>query len=171
MDSSNFTQAGITYNTELNSVSHDSGAKYTREEWFDKFWRDAYDFKNQMISILESSRFGSSAYFPYQVYIKALYELQRNDIREHNVNDLNTLRQKSSVRLTEFQQDAIDRVFSRLRKYGSILIADSVGLGKTWIAKKIIENYALFKRKQLLIICPSQLKGMWSKELKRSYAY
>ncbi|MBW1854525.1 MAG: hypothetical protein JRJ00_07570, partial [Deltaproteobacteria bacterium] len=36
--SSNFTPSGLTHNTELNSVSLESEARYVRKEWFDKFW-------------------------------------------------------------------------------------------------------------------------------------
>jgi superfamily II DNA or RNA helicase len=59
------------------------------------------------------------------------------------------------VELTEFQEDAIPRIFSRLQKYRCILIADSVGTGKTWIAKKIIEEFGFYRRKRFLVICPA----------------
>lgn len=165
--SSNFTAAGLTHNTELNAVSLEGDAEYTRKHWFDKFWAEARDFKNELINILESSRFGSTEYSPYQVFIKSLYELQKEDIDEitkgeKRDGDLAT----SKVNLAEFQDDAVKRVFSRLKKYRSVLVADSVGLGKTWIAKKIIEEFGFYRRSKFLVVCPAQLRGMWKEEIK-----
>ena len=68
--------------------------------------------------------------------------------------------------MTEFQEDAVVRIKSRLRKYGGVLIADSVGLGKTWIAKKMIEEFGVYRRGHFLIICPAQLRDMWQDAVK-----
>jgi len=164
--SSNFTLPGLTHNTELNSVALEAEANYTRQKWFEKFWDLSVDFKDQLITILENSRFGSKEFTPYEVYIKALYELQKEDIKPRDTH-IPTLLPESKVELTEFQQDAVDRVFSRLKKYHAVLIADSVGLGKTWIAKKIIEEFGFYRRKSFLIICPAQLReGLWKPEIK-----
>jgi HKD family nuclease len=164
--SSNFTLPGLTHNTELNSVGLEAEAYYTREKWFQKFWDESVDFKSQLITILENSRFGSKEFTPYEVYIKALYELQKEDIKPKDTH-IPTLLPESKVELTEFQQDAVDRIFSRLKKYHAVLIADSVGLGKTWIAKKIIEEFGFYRRKSFLIICPAQLReGLWKPEIK-----
>ena len=164
--SSNFTLPGLTHNTELNSVGLEAEAYYTREKWFQKFWDESADFKDQLITILENSRYGSKEFTPYEVYIKALYELQKEDIKPKDTQ-VPTLLPESKVELTEFQQDAVDRIFSRLKKYHAVLIADSVGLGKTWIAKKIIEEFGFYRRKSFLIICPAQLReGLWKPEIK-----
>ena len=165
--SSNFTSSGLTYNTELNSVHlEESKALYVRERWFEKFWAEAKDFKAELIQTLENSRYGTKEYSPYEVYIKSLYELQKEDLGAELDKDEQTGRPKTKVNLTEFQGDAISRVMTRLDKYGSILVADSVGLGKTWIAKKILEKIGYYDRGVVLIICPAQLRDMWRKECK-----
>lgn len=163
--SSNFTEAGLTREGELNSISRKSYAEYARKEWFEKFWAKSEDFKNKLIEELENSRFGDKEYSPYEIFIKAIYELQKNDIKAKSENEKYGI--PSKVELTEFQEDAIPRIYSRLEKYGGILIADSVGLGKTWIAKKIIEDFGFYRRKSYLVICPAQLRdSLWRKELK-----
>ena len=165
--SSNFTRAGLTSNTELNIVSLESEAEYIRKRWFDKFWTQASDFKGDLIKILEESRFGSKEYSPYQIFIKTLYELQKEDLKfDEDAEKLKEEYIKTRVNLAEFQEDAVRRVFSRLKKYSAVLVADSVGLGKTWIAKKVIEEFGFYKRKNFLIICPAQIRGMWTKEIK-----
>jgi len=165
--SSNFTSAGLTRYGELNSVSLKSQAEYTRKEWFEKFWNESKDFKNELIELLENSRFGSKEYLPYEIYIKALYELQKDDIKAKKEKEKETGLPPTKVDLAEFQEDAIPRIKSRLEKYGCILVADSVGLGKTWIAKKVIELIGYYERKGILTICPAQLREMWKAELKK----
>jgi len=165
--SSNFTRAGLTSNTELNVVSLEAEAEYIRKRWFDIFWDQASDFKEELIKILEESRFGSKEYSPYQVFIKTLYELQKEDLKfDEDEEKLKEGYIKTRVNLAEFQEDAVRRVFSRLKKYSAVLVADSVGLGKTWIAKKVIEEFGFYKRRNFLIICPAQIRGMWTKEIK-----
>lgn len=165
--SSNFTPSGLTHNTELNAVSLASEAQYVRANWFEKFWVEARDFKNELIDLLEASRFGNREYSPYEVYIKSLYELQKDDITpEDQTESEEESRPSSRVNLSEFQEDAVRRIYSRLKKYRACMVADSVGLGKTWIAKKVIEDFGFYKRKRFLIICPAQLRGMWREEIK-----
>ena len=164
--SSNFTVPGLTQNTELNATHLGAQAEYVRKHWFDKFWNDAKDFKQELIQLLENSRFGSREYTPYEVFIKAIYELQKEDIKEQEKLEEREAFLPSKVELTEFQEDAVVRIKSRLRKYGGALIADSVGLGKTWIAKKMIEEFGVYRRGHFLIICPAQLRDMWQDAVK-----
>jgi len=165
--SSNFTPSGLTHNTELNAVSLASKAQYVRENWFEKFWAEALDFKDELIKLLEASRFGSRQYSPYEVYIKSLYELQKDDIvPEDETEEEDESRPSSRVDLSEFQEDAVRRIYSRLKKYRACMVADSVGLGKTWIAKKVIEDFGFYKRRRFLVICPAQLRQMWREEIK-----
>ncbi|MBW9220773.1 hypothetical protein KKP91_00965, partial [Methanothermococcus sp. SCGC AD-155-M21] len=165
--SSNFTAAGLTRYGELNTWHLRSQAEYAKREWFEKFWLESRDFKDELIEILENSRFGSKEYTPYEIYIKTLYELQKEDIMEKEKNEKPKGLPETKVNLSQFQEDAIARIWTRLKKYGGCIVADSVGLGKTWIAKKILEKVGYYERKNILIICPAQLMEMWSKEMKK----
>ena len=165
--SSNFTAAGLTRYGELNTWKQESQAVYTRKEWFEKFWAESIDFKDQLIMLLEESRFGSKLYTPYEVYIKTLYELQKDDIKEEQKEEKPRGLPETKVNLAQFQDDAIARIWTRMKKYGGCIVADSVGLGKTWIAKKILEKIGYYERKNILIVCPAQLREMWRRELKK----
>ena len=167
--SSNFTAAGLTRYGELNTWKQESQAIYTRKEWFEKFWSESVDFKEELISLLEDSRFGSKPYSPYDVYIKSLYELQKEDIKEEQKEERDKPRglPETKVNLARFQEDAIARIWTRMKKYGGCIVADSVGLGKTWIAKKILEQIGYYERKNILVVCPAQLREMWRSELKK----
>lgn len=161
--SSNFTAAGLTTNNELNSVGPASKARYTRDEWFEKFWDLARPFNDDLIELLDESRFGTEEYSPYQVFMKTLYEYQKDDLTQ----DLGSeMRGESDIDLTEFQEDAVKRVFTRMEKYGGCMVADSVGLGKTYIAKRMIEEFGSMRKKNYLIVSPASLEGMWTEEMK-----
>ncbi len=49
-----------------------------------------------------------------------------------------------------------------------MLIADSVGLGKTWIGKKLLEDTAYHRRQKALVVCPASLREMWQHELQEA---
>jgi superfamily II DNA or RNA helicase len=162
--SSNFTAAGLTTNNELNGIFRSrSRAEHTRQEWFEKFWEDAQPFNEEIIQLLEESRFGSREYDPYDVFMKTLYEYQKEDLN----HDLGSTSDGSEVDLTEFQEDAVKRVFTRLEKYGGCMVADSVGLGKTYIAKRVIQEFGMERNKNYLIVTPASLRdNMWTSEMK-----
>ena len=162
LGSSNFTVSGLTRQGELNEWVMKSKADYIRNEWFEIFWNQSKDFKQELLDLIEESRFGSREYSPYEIFIKTLYEFQREDI---DAQELSEDDGKSLLNLAEFQEDAIYRLLSRLDKYGGVIVADSVGLGKTYIALKVIEHFHLQKRKnRALIICPAQIRELvWKK--------
>lgn len=163
MGSSNFTAGGLTREGELNTWLQKPHADYIRKKWFEKFWKQSHDFKEELIQILENSRFGTREYTPYEIYIKTLYEFQKEEILRDEIE-----RENTSINLAEFQEDAVKRIMTRLEKYGGVIVADSVGLGKTYIALKVIENFHLENRRhRTLVVCPAQLRELvWKKELK-----
>ncbi|MHC5721165.1 MAG: phospholipase D-like domain-containing protein, partial [Nostoc sp.] len=81
--SSNFTPSGIFHNRELNVVNKQRAiAQHLRHDWFTEFWNHEsvdVDYKTKLIDALNASKFGSKAYTPYQVFLKALYELFKDD--------------------------------------------------------------------------------------------
>ncbi|MCL5036867.1 MAG: phospholipase D-like domain-containing protein, partial [Chloroflexi bacterium] len=131
-------------------------------EWFDRQWEDSRDYKNDLIELLNESKFGNKEYSPYQVYIKALYECFKDEL-EGALPSLGTV-----VDLAEFQEDAVKKARSILARYDGVMVADSVGLGKTWIAKRLLEDYAYHMRQKALVICPASLRKMWDDELKEA---
>ncbi|MHB8203097.1 MAG: helicase-related protein, partial [Desulfomonilaceae bacterium] len=130
------------------------------EKWFEGRWSDAIDFKQALIDLLDASKFGRKEYAPYQIYMKALFEYFKDDLDTED-----TRATRSAVDLTEFQEDAVKKARKVLARYNGVMVADAVGLGKTWIGKKLLEDYAYHLREQALVVCPASLKDMWKKEL------
>jgi len=129
-------------------------------QWYDRQWGEAVDFKEELIELLDASKFGAKEYTPYQVYIKALYEYFREQLGE-DATELG----RSAVDLAEFQEDSVRRARRILSRYDGVLVADSVGLGKTWIGKKLLEDFAYHRRQKALVVCPASLRNMWRQEL------
>jgi superfamily II DNA or RNA helicase len=130
--------------------------------WYERQWEAARDFKEELIDLLDASKFGHKAYTPYQVYMKAIFEYFRDDLDTADGSAAST---RSVVELSEFQEDAVKKARKILARYDGVMIADSVGLGKTWIGKKLLEDFAYHQRYKALVICPAALQKMWRDEL------
>ena len=131
------------------------------ENWFSRQWNDSRDFKAELIELLNRSKFGQEEYTPYQVYMKALYEQFLEDIDSTDVSHIT----RSAIELAQFQEDAVKKARKILARYNGVIISDSVGLGKTWIGKKLLEDYAYHMRQKALVVCPASLRDMWKREL------
>lgn len=146
----------------MRQVMSSVGARAIAEldRWFEQLWDESRDFKDELIEILDSSKFGAHEYTPYQIYMKALYEYFREDLDTEDSEQV-----RSAIELAEFQEDAVRKARKILAKYDGVMIADSVGLGKTWIGKKLLEDFAYHLRQKALIICPASLRDMWTGEI------
>src|SRR5579883_1023204 len=130
-------------------------------QWYERQWEAARDFKDELLDLIDSSKFGRKEYTPYQVYMKAIFEYFRDDLEEAD----NAASMRSAVDLSEFQEDAVKKARKILASYDGVMVADSVGLGKTWIGKKLLEDYAYHMRYKAVVICPAALQKMWREEL------
>lgn len=130
------------------------------ERWYERQWQDGVDFKPALIELLDASKFGRTEYTPFQVYLKALYEYFREDLEKVPAGPM-----RSAVELAEFQEDAVRKARRILARFDGTMVADSVGLGKTWIGKKLLEDFAYHQRQKALVVCPASLREMWEREL------
>ncbi|MBM4432924.1 MAG: hypothetical protein FJ025_02885, partial [Chloroflexi bacterium] len=156
--SSNFTTAGLTRQGELNSARKESAAVKGIRDWFERYWSASEDFKSQFVEIFTDF---TVKYTPFEIYIKALYEYFKDKFNLEVQAD-----GPSPIFLADFQRDGYLNADTILNKYGGVLLADSVGLGKTYLALKILDQYAYHLREKALIVCPAQLRDvLWSQKL------
>jgi hypothetical protein len=149
--SSNFTLAGLTSNLELN-LGHYQPSVLTRvEEWFDRLWDEAAPF-----DLAEIYRERFAEYRPYLIYLRALWERYGAELEEE-------AEEPGRIQLTRFQTDGVFRAKRILEQYNGVLVADSVGLGKSFIAADLFMEVIERRRQRALLIAPAQLRdGMWS---------
>ncbi|MCD6287272.1 MAG: helicase, partial [Anaerolineae bacterium] len=146
------------------AIKSEVGARAILEllAWYETRWAEADDFKQDLIDLLNESKFGAREYTPYEIYLKTLYTYFRDELQGEGLPLPGT---RSAVELTRFQEDAVKRARRILARYDGVMIADSVGLGKTWIGKKLLEDTAYHRRQKALVICPASLREMWRGEL------
>lgn len=158
--SSNFTYAGLTSNSEWNVVQkQESAVRETKDKFF-QLWNESEDYKKELIE-LYSGWF--SPYTPFEIYMKTLYEYFKDKYLEVSPND----ELPSPIILADFQKDGYLAALETLEKYNGVLIADSVGLGKTYLALRILDDYAYKLRQKALIICPAQVRELlWERKLR-----
>lgn len=130
------------------------------EQWYQRQWDESREFKSELIDLLDASKFGRKEYTPFQVYMKALYGYFGEELEVEQPRPT-----RSAVKLAEFQEDAVKKAQKILARYDGVMVADSVGLGKTWIGKKLLEDFAYHLRQKALVICPASLRQMWEHEL------
>ena len=177
--SSNFTRAGLMGNTELNAVEDDHRIVNFRPtagcqdpshlSWFEKMWNDPASVgwnERFTLEVLGLSKFGDKSYSPYEIYIRILYEIYGDDI-EIEESLKNEERFESRTDLTLFQEESYRKVKARLDnpKIGMCLVGDSVGLGKSYIARRVIEEYGYFQRKNVVVVSPASLRDDWKRHI------
>lgn len=150
--SSNFTGAGLTTNLELNAVLKQRSATDALKRWYEAIWQQSADYKADLLALLQNF---TRTLSPYEVYVKVLYESYRDrlegDLREQDGKP-------SPIALADFQRDGYHAAREILEQYGGVLIADSVGLGKTYLALRLLDDYAYQQRQTALVICPAALR-------------
>ncbi len=164
--SSNFTLAGVTRKAELNLVNKsDTVANALREDWFEPFWDEAEAYKDDLIQALRDSKFGTTPYTPFDVFIKALYEYFKDRL------SMDSPEAHLGVNLATFQQEGLREAIRLLDRHRGVMIADAVGLGKTYIGMGLLEHYLLKRRRKGripkgLVVCPAQLRDLvWNPKL------
>lgn len=168
--SSNFTRqglgAGSLPNLEINVAATNPSLLAELRQWFDKLWADERRTRDVKQEVLDSLARVGRDYAPEDVYYKTLYELFRKDIEAMRAgeDDLTATGFTASQvwnALYEFQKDGARSVIAKLRTYHGCILADSVGLGKTYTALAVIK-YMELRNHRVLVLCPKRLLGNWS---------
>lgn len=143
--SSNLTYAGLRKNLELNLGHFDVPAVPRVEVWFDELWKNAELFDLAAIYDRLMAEFP-----PYLIYLRVLFAMYGEELAEEE-------QEMGDIPLTTFQKHGVWRASRILKKCGGVLIADGVGLGKTFLAGEIIRFFKA-RRQRVLLICPAALR-------------
>ncbi len=189
--SSNLTDAGLglkkTSNVELTigeAVKQNNAEYRELKEWFNEIWNVASETipldpkkpKGERISVKEYFLRQIDDFFrkytPEEIYYKILFELFNTDLDldasiEHR-QDLSLL-QTSTIwkTLFNYQQKGVISLIKMLRKYNGAILADAVGLGKTFSALAVIK-YFQTQGFTTVLLCPKKLEHNWKQYLRRN---
>ena len=150
--SSNFTHAGLSTNLELNLGNYSPHVVRQVQEWFEELWDEGTDYD---LAALFESRF--EPHPPQLIYLRMLWQLYGDDLAAEAAAE-----GAPQIHLTSFQTDGLWRARRILDERNGVLIADEVGLGKTFLAGELIREAALDRRQRVLVITPATLRdGPW----------
>ena len=167
--SADFTQEGLGYERRpgtVTGVSHFEGAAEAAglKAMFEQVWNDpsrVADVTDEVAAQVETLYRENPPEF---IYFLTLYHLFRDFLADED-NDIRPgLKFEESVvwnKLYDFQRDAVVGAIRKLEKYKGCIIADSVGLGKTYEALAVIKYYQE-RNDRILVLCPKRLRDNWT---------
>ena len=132
---------------------------------FDEIWNDAEKVEDVTGAIVEHIATVYQENSPESIYFLMLYNIFNEflgDVDEDVLPNDRTGYQDTLIwqKLFNFQRDAATGIINKLETYSGCILADSVGLGKTFTALAVIKYYEL-RNKSVLVLCPKKLADNW----------
>ena len=133
---------------------------------FDQLWNDKSKLQDVTDEVIDSITAAYNENSPDFIYFVTLYNIFNEfleDISEDELPNEATGFKDSKIwsMLYNFQKDAALAIINKLEKYNGCILADSVGLGKTFTALAVIKYYES-KNKSVLVLCPKKLANNWN---------
>lgn len=193
--SSNFTQKGLQDNSELNYLeiqsqvidAHNNSKQKGHIEWFKEKWECSEDWTKEFLLALNSSPIGQKAITfsnegnnnsvqdsaieltPYETYIKFLQDQFAEIIdTDGKIKEEEYTPKEPNFKKLSYQYEAVNQAFSIIKRHNGCILADVVGLGKTFTALMIAKRFLLesYYSKPILIVTPPAIKKSWIDSIK-----
>ena len=144
---------------------HDETKYRSRLDVFERAWNsveNSKDIKNKIINKLESLYIDKT---PYEIYQYTNAHLNEKSIFNNsfnsNVKERDDFKQTQIYQsLFDFQKHAVESIIDKINKFNGCILADAVGLGKTYEALAVIKYYEL-QGKRVLVLPPKRLENNW----------
>ena len=172
MPVTNFTTGELGYEkdnaifqaiTKLDDVS--GTAMFLKQ--FESMWNDGKKFEDVTDKIVEYIWSAYKENAPEYIYFIILYNIFSSFLQDltedYMPNELTGFKDTLIwKKLYNYQKDAAIGIINKLEKYNGCILADSVGLGKTFTALAVMKYYDL-KNKSILVLCPQKLSDNWNR--------
>lgn len=164
-----FTTDGLGFSSssrmDMNTCMY--GKEYTQHflQMFDRVWEDESLVEDVKEKVLEQMQIIYKENTPEFIYFATLYNIFKDyldELTEENIVKVKTGFKETAIwnKLYKFQKDGVLGAIDKLEKYNGCIIADSVGLGKTFSALAIIKYYEL-RNHRVLVLAPKKLRDNW----------
>ena len=171
LGSSNFTVRGLglgagNNNIELNLEVDSNRDRRDLKVWFDELWNDSALVEDVKAEVLQYLGQLYQNHAPEFIYYKTLFHVfenfladqEKGGLLDQNIKIVDTEIWKACF---EFQRDGVKGAINKILKHNGCILADSVGLGKTFEALAVIKYFEL-KNDKVLVLCPKKLKENWT---------
>lgn len=133
---------------------------------FENIWNDKEKLQDVTDAVIENITTAYNENSPEFIYFMTLYHVFSeflDDISEDELPNEATGFKKSKIwsMLYDFQKDAVLAIINKLERYNGCILADSVGLGKTFTTLAVIKYYEN-RNKSVLVLCPKKLAENWN---------
>ena len=167
-----FSSAGLGYqkdNTVFNPVTKINDNYEMTKYYLDNFkslWNNEdllKDITDEVVEFISDLYKENSPEFIYYVILYNIFNEFLLDVSEDDLANEKTGFKESVIwnTLYDFQKDAVLGLINKLEKYNGCILADSVGLGKTFTALAVIKYYQE-RNKSILVLCPKKLSENWN---------
>ena len=158
-------------NNSYNMVSRIANSDSNSEsksfiELFDEIWNDKEKLQDVTSMVIENITTAYNENSPELIYFITLYYVFNEfleDISEDELPNEATGFKQSKIwnMLYDFQKDAVLAIINKLERYNGCILADSVGLGKTFTSLAVVKYYEN-RNKSVLVLCPKKLAENWN---------
>lgn len=165
-----FSSVGFGYekdNSVLNQVIKIDDFNITKQyiQSFKEIWEDKdilKDITDEVTGYISNLYKENSPEFIYYLTLFNIFDEFLEDISEEELANEKTGFKSSAVwnKLYDFQKDAVLGIINKLERYNGCILADSVGLGKTFSALGVIKYYQE-RNRTVLVLCPKKLENNW----------
>jgi len=159
---------GITPGNPLSLIQASETAEESAllSQWFDTQWNALQTDSRNMAALIEQLERLAAHQDPLRIYAVILLHLFRD--RGEQMDEDRIVKSATGIRNTvvwkklfRFQRDGVVGAIDKLNRFGGCIIADSVGLGKTFEALAIIKYHEL-RNDRVLVLCPKRLRDNWT---------
>ncbi len=171
LGSSNFTVRGLGLgkagnNIELNLIVDGNRDRRELKQWFTELWNDAKlvrDVKEDVLLYLRKLYANQSPQFIYYLTLFHLFRDFLDGTRDMDENLRRVALPDTRIwrTLFSFQKDGAKAAINKILNYNGCILADSVGLGKTYTALAVIKYFEL-RNERVLVLCPKKLSRNWT---------
>lgn len=171
LGSSNFTVRGLGLgsdgnNIELNLIVDGNRDRRELKQWFDELWGNetlVKDVKQDVLNYLKQMYENNTPEFIYYKTLFHIFEKFLGDAGKTDADLGKTSLFETDVwkALFEFQKDGAKGAINKILRHNGCIIADSVGLGKTYEALAVVKYFEL-KNERVLVLCPKKLRDNWT---------